>query len=75
MVTTEYVTTADGVELYRGDSLESAIRAWDGGTYTGRASGGITVQSWHGGVMVRDGNVLHVQDNGVVYLNPNLISA
>lgn len=54
-------------------NLEDAIRAWDGGTYLTAAPGGIRVREWDvDGYMVRDGWLLHVRNNGVVYLNPSL---
>lgn len=73
MMRTEYVTYTDGTDVYRGANLSEAIRAWDAATYqVAPNSGGISVQSWQGEVMVRDGWILHLHDNGVVYLNPNL---
>lgn len=71
---TEFVTRADGEELYRGDDVEEAIRAWDAdSSKTPGKSGGVSVQSWGPyGTMVRDGWILHVFENGQVYLNPRL---
>lgn len=74
---TEYVTWVTGIEQYRGPDLPSAIRAWDSNPSVlagGRTPGGISVQTWQGGYMVRDGWILHVYDNGQVFLNPNLRS-
>lgn len=83
---TEFVTTVNDTEVYRGDDLEKAIRAWDGATFNADALpiGGITVQQWDGDLMVRDGNILHVVDEGNgspvhfaprIYLNPGLALA
>lgn len=72
---TEYVTWVTGIEQYRGSDLEDAIRAWDGNPSVfagGITPGGISVQVWQGGYMVRDGWILHVYDNGQVFLNPNI---
>lgn len=71
---TEYVTTVNGVTAYKGNNLKEAIRAWDHETFTGPHTGGITVQQWHDDTMVRDGWILHVRDNGVVYLNPKVVA-
>jgi hypothetical protein len=71
----EFVTYVAGETVYKGDDLESAIRAWDRSTYKleGKPpAGGISVQLWSDGVMVRDGWILHVHENGQVYLNPQL---
>jgi hypothetical protein len=73
MTRDEFVTWADGAELYRGDSLESAARAWDAATHTGPApAGGVAEHSYAGDVMVRDGWILHVTDDGRVYLSPSV---
>lgn len=73
---TEYITYVDGEEVYKGDNLEDAIRAWDGNPKVfqgGVTPGGISIQQWiEDDLMVRDGWILHVYDNGQVYLNPNL---
>ena len=72
---TEYVTWVTGYEQYRGPDLETAIRAWDGNPTVlagGITSGGISVQTWQNDIMVRDGWILHVYENGQVFLNPNI---
>jgi hypothetical protein len=70
---TAYTTWHHGRCLYTGTSLEDAIRAWDAATVGGPVKpGGISVQTWDGGYMVRDGWILHVYDNGQVYLSPNI---
>ena len=72
---TEYTTFVKGETVYKGESLEDATRAWDGNPEVfggGIVPGGITVQQWRNGLMVRDGWILHVYDNGQVFLNPNI---
>ncbi len=70
---TTYTTKVNDREVYSGSELEAAIRAWDANTFQdGEAVGGVAVQSFAGGVMVRDGWILHVRENGVVYLNPGV---
>lgn len=55
------------------DNLAAAIRYWDSATYLVPVAGEITVREFDvNGICRRDGNILHVQENGVVYLNPNL---
>lgn len=50
--------------------FEDAARFWDSRTFKGPApDGGIEVQEFQHGVMVRDGWVVHVKD-GSVYINP-----
>jgi hypothetical protein len=72
---TEYVTWVNGTDLYTGPNLEDAIRAWDRHLVIGgKDAGGISVQSWSDGVMVRDGWILHIYDNGQVYLSPTITS-
>ena len=75
VASTTYKTTVDGEEIYAGDSLELAARAWDGATFARRADGGIEVVSFnHEGVMVRDGWLLNVR-SGIVYFSPTLKGA
>lgn len=71
-VTHEYVTTVEGREAYRGQSLGDAIRAWAGVTHSMvNAHGSISLREWQHGAVVRDANVLDVT-GGRVYLNPNI---
>jgi len=73
--TTTFTTYADGDSLYKGTSLEDAIRTWDALTFSiGRpVAGGISVQSFdRAGIMVRDGWMLHVREDGTVYLHPRI---
>lgn len=67
-------TYVQGKSFYTGDSLETAIRVWDSETYNlGKSvAGGVTVQQFSGDVMVRDGWVMHVMEDGTVFLNPSL---
>lgn len=75
---TEYTVVLNGETLSTEDDLAGAISRWDLESFQhtrdhGRpTSGGITVQSWNGEVMVRDGWILHLHENGHVYLNTNL---
>lgn len=72
---TEFTTYVAGDVTYKGPSLEEAIRTWDATTYHAPApAGGISVQTWDyaGGTMIRDGWILHVREDGSVYLNPRL---
>lgn len=73
MTTTRYtVTTGTDVQLETPD-LQAAIRCWDATTFATDAPvpGGISVREWDAaGNMTRDGWILHVRENGVVYLNP-----
>jgi hypothetical protein len=72
----EFTTYVDGEVAYKGDDLESAIRSWDGSPDLlgdkRLPAGGVSVQSWSGDIMVRDGWILHIHEDGQVYLNPNL---
>ena len=75
MMTTLYsVVTPEGVQ-WRGDSLTQAVRIWDGLTCNaGRlVPGGIQVESVAGGLMVRDGWILHVHPDGSVYLSTSVV--
>jgi hypothetical protein len=71
----KFITYVEGNPVYTGHSLTEAVRAWDAKTYNLNKSvaGGITVQMFSAGVMVRDGWVLHVMDDGTTYLNPNIM--
>lgn len=72
--TITYTTIIEGKVMFKGESLEFAVRTWDANTYNlGRSvEGAIEVQEVNAeGVMVRDGWILHVR-NGTVYLNPNI---
>lgn len=54
-------------------SLSDAIAAWDRVTATTTGViGGIQVQSFRSGLMVRDGWILHVRE-GSTYLNPGIM--
>ncbi len=77
---TVFTTVVNDVNLYVGDDLETAIRAWDAATYQGGENlGGVQVQSFLDGNMIRDGWILHVrkgvEGETVTYLNPNLALA
>lgn len=69
-----FKTIANGEVVYEGDSLEAAIRAWDRETYDKAhiVPGGIEARGTLRGLVVRDAWVLHVNADGVCYLNPNL---
>lgn len=71
---TIFRTYVQGKSFYTGESLEEAIRTWDRQTHQlGKSvAGGVTVQTFDGDVMVRDGWVLHVMEDGTAYLNPSL---
>lgn len=71
---TTYKTLVNAVYLYEGEDLETAIRTWDSESVA-RAdiSGGVMIQSFDNeGVMIRDGWILHVNEDGHVYLNPRV---
>lgn len=72
MITTEYVTWVNSSSTYRGPDLERAIRSWNLHTHIMCPPGGVSVQVWDDDVMVRDGWILHVHDDGIVYLTPYL---
>jgi hypothetical protein len=71
---TIYRTYVNGELFYEGKSLEDAVRTWDRETYRLGKSvpGGIAVASYLDDLQMRDGWILHVMDNGVVYLNPQM---
>lgn len=73
MITTTYTVTIEGVTVGTHTDLHDAIRDWNSRTFHGVAPvGGIAVVEHSDGIMVRDGNILRVTNNGRVYLNPNL---
>lgn len=70
-----FKTTADDVIVYEGASLEDAIRSWDHATYDKArvVVGGIEMKgTTPSGLIVRDAWLLHVNEDGVVYLSPHL---
>lgn len=71
VTSTVYKTVVNANYLYEGPDREAAIRAWDAESVS-RAdlTGGIMVQGFSGEIMVRDGWLLHVSEDGHVYLNP-----
>lgn len=52
------------------DSFERAAELWDSATFRTGGLGGIRVVQREGGNVVRDGWLVHVRENGVVYVNP-----
>lgn len=73
-MTTTYKTIVNANYLYEGGDLERAIRVWDSeSVHRADISGGVMVQSFNDeGDMTRDGWILHVNNDGHVYLNPCL---
>lgn len=73
MIETTYTVRINGLTVGEPtDSLEEAIRRWDErASRTDGATGGITVDTVHNGMVIREGWILHVRDN-YTYLNPNL---
>lgn len=75
---TTYRTYVEGVLHYEGPNLPIAIRNWDRATFSAGKSvpGGISVATYeersYGLLQLRDGWILHVHEDGTVYLNPNL---
>jgi hypothetical protein len=66
---------ADREVKYVGDDIETAIRTWDHATYDKACvvPGGIEVRQYDAAhIMVREGWLLHVNPDGVAYLNPHL---
>lgn len=56
------------------DTFESAADHWDSATYAGPAVvGGIGIQESRNGVMFRDGWLVHVKEDGVVYIHPRAL--
>ena len=55
------------------DNAEHAFRLWDSISFRGPIVGSISVKEWDAtGNCVRDGNLLHVSENGAVYISPTL---
>lgn len=75
-VTTVYRTYADGRLLYTGPDLSVAISEWNRNTYRKRAVGGVVVGEYveegYGLLQVRDEWILHVRENGDVFLGSQL---
>lgn len=74
---TVYRTYLNGELLYSGDDLGMAIREWDRSSFSVEERvGGVAVATYvnepDGLLQVRDGWILHVLENGHVFLNPNL---
>ena len=75
-----YRTYVDGALKYSGPDLGEAARAWDASTYNLGKSvpGGVAVATYQGvsyepGLLqLRDGWILHVHDDGTVFLNPSV---
>jgi hypothetical protein len=71
--TAVFKTVVNAVYVYEGESQELAIRAWDSeSVHRAGLHGGVMVQEFHGELMVRDGWILHVNEDGHVYLNPRV---
>lgn len=72
-----YRTYTNGTLRYSGPDLEAAIRAWDAYAVPD-VPGGIAVATYQGvpyepGLLqLHDGWILHVHNDGSVYLNPSL---
>lgn len=72
-ITTVYRTYLDGRLAYTGADLEAAITAWDAES-AGVRAGGIAVAEYTEDLLqVRDGWILHVHDDGQVYLHPRVL--
>lgn len=77
---TVFRTYVEGRLVYSGPSLEDAARTWDRETHNPSRPmpGGVAVATYEGvgyepGLLqVRDGWILHVMEDGTVYLNPNI---
>lgn len=80
---TVYRTYVEGALHYSGPDLTEAARAWDAATFSlGRTvPGGIAVASYEGvtyepGLLqLRDGWILHVHEDGTVFINPSIKEA
>lgn len=84
--TTVFRTYVEGSLKYSGPSLEKAARTWDRETHRlgGSVPGGVAVATYEtrgsdpsrpydsGLLQLRDGWILHVHEDGTVYLNPNI---
>ena len=66
----KYTVKHWGVTMYRGDSLESAVRTWDRSVFIAPPieGDGIFAHS-----RVRAAAVIVIQDNGSPYINPSII--
>lgn len=65
-----YIVTAPGM-MEEFSEYESAARHWDRSFFNVPAPvGGIMVQEYRDDVMVRDGWVVKVSEDGSVYINP-----
>ena len=77
---TVYRVYTEGALLYSGPDLSEAARTWDAATFNlGRTvPGGIAVASYQGvtcepGLLqMRDGWILHVHEDGTVYIHPSI---
>lgn len=71
---TVLTTYVDGKPHYQGDDFAAAAGEWDAVTSTmGRAvPGGISIQSFNAeGIMLRDGWLIHVHNDGTTYVSPS----
>jgi hypothetical protein len=78
-LTVVYRTYTEGKLHYSGPDLQEAIRTWDATTFAeGRTvPGGVAVSTYEdlGGprqLQLRDGWILHVHEDGTVFLNPSI---
>lgn len=74
VVITTYV---DGKPVYQGPDFDAAAGAWDSETHlSGRSlPGGISIQSFNAeGIMLRDGWLIHVHNDGTVYVSPRSLA-
>lgn len=71
---TVFTVVVRDTTVYGGNDLEAAIRTWDASTYNlgTFVPGGIEVRTWRGGLMIREGWLVHVRENGVTYISPSL---
>jgi hypothetical protein len=77
MSTVEYTVYVEGDAVARTEELSVAVAEWDRRTYNeGRSvPGGISVQEFRDGLMVRDGWIMHVHDDGTVFLSSTIRAA
>lgn len=73
-VTTRFQVYVDGSHTEYA-TFEVAARAWNVSTFDRPVPGGISVQQFEAGLMVRDGWLVHVHNDGTVYVNPWLTLA
>lgn len=82
--TTVYRTYVKSRLAYTGPDLEAAIRMWDNESLKLAGDGipvpgGVAVATYeemhYGLLQLRDGWILHVHEDGAVYLNPSLKDA